>query len=136
MPIWAIGYCAMIALSCTFALTLYKTRPSYYIPGQILSSICTVLIFVFYYEAFWTKPQSASLILAMIGFALYWELWENRFLFPKVLRSGEVAPEPEPPFLGESFKVSPKAYICFWTVVSVIALPMFFIMAQLMLSYR
>ncbi|MGE4570064.1 MAG: hypothetical protein AAEF72_01850, partial [Gammaproteobacteria bacterium] len=93
MPIWAIGYCAMIALSCTFALTLYKTRPSYYIPGQILSSICTVLIFVFYYEAFWTKPQSASLILAMIGFALYWELWENRFLFPKVLRSGEVAPE-------------------------------------------
>ena len=136
MPIWAIAYCALIALSCIFALTLYKTRPSYYVPGQILSSVCSVLIFVFYYKAFWTKPQSVSLILAMIGFTLYWELWENRFLFPKVLRPGEVASEPVSPFSGEPFKVSPKAYIWFWTVISIIALPMFFIMAQLMLSYR
>jgi hypothetical protein len=136
MPIWAIGYCVMIVLSCVFALTLYKTRPSYYVPGQILSSICSVLIFVLYYEVFWLRPQSASLILAMIGFTLYWELWENRFLFPKVLRPGEVASELGSPFSGEPFQVSPKAYICFWAVVSVIALPMFFIMAQLMLSYR
>ena len=136
MPIWAIAYCVMIALTCTFALTLYKTRPSYYIPGQILSSICSVLIFVFYYEAFWIKPQSAILVLAMIGFTLYWELWENRFLFPKVLRPGEIVSEPESPFSGEPFKVSPKAYISFWAVISVVALPMFFIMAELMLSYR
>ena len=122
MPIWAIAYCAMIALSCTFALTLYKTRPSYYIPGQILSSICSMLIFVFYYETFWTRPQSATLVLAMIGFTLYWELWENRFLFPKVLRPGEVASEPESPFSGKSFKVSPKTYISFWAVISAIAL--------------
>ena len=136
MPLWAIAYCVMIGLSCAFALTLYKTRPSYYIPGQILSSVCGVLIFVFYYEAYFTKPQSWILVLSMIGFLLYWELWENRFLFPKVLREGEAPPEPDSPFSGKPFKISPNAYISFWAVVSVIALPMFFIMAQLMLSYR
>ena len=136
MPIWAIGYCVMIVLSCVFALMLYKARPSYYIPGQILSSVCGVMLFVFYFEAYFAKPQSATLILAMIGFMLYWELWENRFLFPKVLREGEALPAPESPFSGVPYKVSPKAYICFWAVVSVIALPMLFIMAQLMLSYR
>ena len=136
MPFWAIAYCVMISLSCAFALTLYKTRPSYYIPGQILSSVCSVLIFVFYFEAYFSKPQSATLILTMIGFIFYWELWENRFLFPKVLRVGEAPSEPESPFSGKPFKVSPKAYICFWSVVSVIALPMLFIMAQLILTYR
>ena len=136
MPFWAIAYCVMIGLSCAFALTLYKTRPSYYIPGQILSSVCSVLIFVFYYEAYLTKPQSATLILVMIGLILYWEFWENRFLFPKVLREGETPSESESPFSGEPFKVSPKAYIIFWSVVSLIALPMFFVMAQLLLTYR
>jgi hypothetical protein len=126
----------MIGLSCAFALTLYKTRPSYYIPGQILSSVCSVLIFVFYFEAYFAKPQSATLILAMIGLILYWEFWENRFLFPKVLREGETPSESESPFSGEPFKVSPKAYIIFWSVVSLIALPMFFVMAQLLLTYR
>jgi hypothetical protein len=126
----------MIGLSCAFALTLYKARPSYYIPGQILSSVCSVLIFVFYFEAYFAKPQSATLILAMIGLILYWEFWENRFLFPKVLREGETPSESESPFSGEPFKVSPKAYIIFWSVVSLIALPMFFVMAQLLLTYR
>jgi hypothetical protein len=126
----------MIGLSCAFALTLYKTRPSYYIPGQILSSVCSVLIFVFYFEAYFAKPQSATLILAMIGLILYWEFWENRFLFPKVLREGETPSESESPFSGEPFKVSPKAYIIFWSVASLIALPMFFVMAQLLLTYR
>jgi hypothetical protein len=126
----------MIGLSCAFALTLYKTRPSYYIPGQILSSVCSVLIFVFYFGAYFAKPQSATLILAMIGLILYWEFWENRFLFPKVLREGETPSESESPFSGEPFKVSPKAYIIFWSVVSLIALPMFFVMAQLLLTYR
>ena len=136
MPFWAIAYCVMIGLSCAFALTLYKTRPSYYIPGQILSSVCSVLIFVFYFGAYFAKPQSATLILAMIGLILYWEFWENRFLFPKVLREGETPSESESPFSGEPFKVSPKAYIIFWSVVSLIALPMFFVMAQLLLTYR
>ena len=136
MPFWAIAYCVMIGLSCAFALTLYKTRPSYYIPGQILSSVCSVLIFVFYFEAYFAKPQSATLILAMIGLILYWEFWENRFLFPKVLREGETPSESESPFSGEPFKVSPKAYIIFWSGVSLITLPMFFVMAQLLLTYR
>ena len=136
MPFWAIGYCVMIVLSCVFALTLYKTRPAYYMPGQILSSVFGISLFLFYYGVYIPKPESAWVVLAMIGFLLYWELWENRYLFPKVLRAGEAPSESESPFSGESFKVGPTAYVLFWSVASIIALPMFFIMAQLLLTYR
>jgi len=136
MPIWAIGYCGLIVLSCVFALTLYKARPSYYVPGQLLSSVFSVSIFAFYYNAYLPRPESAWVVLAMIAYIFYWELWENRYLFPKVLRPGEAPSEPDSPFTGESYKVSVNAYICFWFVASVVALPMFFVMAQLMLDYR
>lgn len=136
MPMWAIAYCVMIAVSGLFALTMYKTRPSYYIPGQILSSIAGILMFVFYYDVYIAKPESAWVVLAMIGYSFYWELWENRYLFPMLLRPGEATPGPESDRLGEPFYVGPKGYIGFWSVVSLISLPMLFIMAQLLLTYR
>ena len=48
MPFWAIVYCLLIILSGIGVVIVYKKRPTYYIPGQVLSSLCGVLMFLFY----------------------------------------------------------------------------------------
>lgn len=136
MPIWAIVYCVMIALSGLLVLTMYKTMPSYWAPGQILSSVAGVLMFVFYYDIYIAKPESVWVVLAMICYSFYWEVWENRRLFPKLLRPGEIISESESPTLADPFYVGPSGYVGFWAMVSLISLPMLFIVAQLLLSYR
>jgi len=58
MPFWAIVYCLLIILSGIGVVIMYKKRPTYYIPGQVLSSLCGVLMFLFYYDSFVHKPLS------------------------------------------------------------------------------
>ena len=63
MPFWAIIYCLLIILSGIGVVIIYKKRPTYYIPGQVLSSLCGVLMFLFYYDSFVHKPQSFLVIV-------------------------------------------------------------------------
>ena len=111
MPFWAIVYCLMILLSGIIVIFIHKQRPIYYIAGQILSSLLGVLIFVFYYESFFTRPQSLVIIILMAAYIFYWELWENRYLFPKIQSQDEISLDTEKNNAQFQFTVTKKSFI-------------------------
>ena len=105
MPFWAIVYCLLIMLSGIGVVIIYKKRPIYYIPGQVLSSLLwCVNVFCFYYDSFVHKPQSFLVIFGNVFFLyfLYWELWENRHLFPTLVAEKEKSSEEELVFFLKS----------------------------------
>ena len=135
MPFWAILYCLLIILSGIGVVIVYKKRPTYYIPGQVLSSICGVLMFMFYYESFVHKPQSFLFILVMFSYILYWELWENRHLFPTLVAEKKNVSEEELVFFEEPFTLTKKAFIGFLVTIFIVSLPFLYVVIQLMISY-
>jgi len=135
MPFWAIVYCLLIILSGIGVVIIYKKRPIYFIPGQVLSSLCGVLMFLFYYDSFVHKPQSFLVILAMFAYILYWELWENRHLFPTLVAEKEKSSEEELVFIEETFTMTKKGFIGFLAAVVIVSLPFLFVVTQLMISY-
>ena len=135
MPFWAIVYCLLIILSGIGVVIMYKKRPIYYIPGQVLSSLCGVLMFLFYYDSFVHKPPSFLVILAMFSYILYWELWENRHLFPTLVAEKKNSSEEELVFIEEPFTMTKKAFIGFLVAIVIVSLPFLFVVTQLMISY-
>ena len=135
MPFWAIVYCLLIILSGIGVVIMYKKRPTYYIPGQVLSSLCGVLMFLFYYESFVHKPQSFLVILVIFFYILYWELWENRHLFPTLVTEKKNSSEEELVFIEEPFTMTKKAFIGFLVAIVIVSLPFLFVVTQLMISY-
>ena len=135
MPFWAIVYCLLIILSGIGVVIIYKKRPIYYIPGQVLSSLCGVLMFLFYYGSFVHKPQSFLVILVMFSYILYWELWENRHLFPTLVAEKNNSSEKELVFFEEPFTMTKKAFIGFLAAIVIVSLPFLFVVTQLMISY-
>ena len=135
MPLWAIVYCLLIILSGIGVVIVYKKRPTYYIPGQVLSSLCSVLMFLFYYDSFVHKPQSFLVILVMFAYILYWELWENRHLFPTLVVEKKNASEKELVFFEEPFTMTKKAFVGFLITILIVSLPFLYVVTQLMISY-
>ena len=135
MPFWAIVYCLLIILSGIGVVIMYKKRPTYYIPGQVLSSLCGVLMFLFYYDSFVHKPQSFLVILVMFSYILYWELWENRHLFPTLVDEKKEASKDELVFFEEPFTITKKAFIGFLAAIFIVSLPFLYVVTQLMISY-
>ena len=135
MPFWAIVYCLLIILSGIGVVIIYKKRPIYYIPGQVLSSLCGVLMFLFYYDNFVNKPQSFLVILVMFSYILYWELWENRHLFPTLVSEKKNSSEKELVFFEEPFTMTKKAFLGFLVAIVIVSLPFLYVVTQLMISY-
>ena len=135
MPFWAIVYCLLIILSGIGVVIMYKKRPIYYIPGQVLSSLSGVLMFLFYYDSFVRKPQSFLVILVMFFYILYWELWENRHLFPTLVAEKKNSSEEELVFFEKPFTMTKKAFTGFLVAIVIVSLPFLFVVTQLMISY-
>jgi len=135
MPFWAIVYCLMILLSGIIVIFIHKQRPTYYIAGQILSSLLGVLIFVFYYESFFTRPQSLVIIVLMVAYIFYWELWENRYLFPKIQSQGQISSDTEQNNAEVQFTVTKKSFIVFLIGTIAIFLPFLYVVIRLIVSY-
>ena len=135
MPFWAIVYCLMILLSGIIVIFIHKQRPVYYIAGQILSSLLGVLIFVFYYESFITRPQSLVIIILMVSYIFYWELWENRYLFPKIQSQGQISSDTEQNNAEFQFTVTKKSFIVFLIGTIAIFLPFLYVVIRLIVSY-
>jgi len=135
MPFWAIVYCLMILLSGIIVIFIHKQRPTYYIAGQILSSLLGVLIFVFYYESFFTRPQSLVIIVLMVTYIFYWELWENRYLFPKIQSQGQIPSDTEQNNAEVQFTVTKKSFIVFLIGTIAIFLPFLYVVIRLIVSY-
>ena len=135
MPFWAIVYCLMILLSGIIVIFIHKQRPIYYIAGQILSSLLGVLIFVFYYDSFFTRPQSLVIIVLMVSYIFYWELWENRYLFPKIQSQDEISLDTEKNNAQFQFTVTKKSFIIFLIGTIAIFLPFLYVVTRLIVSY-
>jgi len=135
MPFWAIVYCLMILLSGIIVIFIRKQRPVYYIAGQILSSLLSVLIFIFYFESFFSRPQSLVIIILMVTYIIYWELWENRYLFPKIQTQGEISSDTEQNNAQFQFTVTKKSIIVFWIGTIAIFLPFLYVVIRLIVSY-
>ncbi len=135
MPFWAIVYCLMILLSGIIVIFIHKQRPTYYITGQILSSLLGVLIFVFYFESFFTRPQSLVIIVLMVAYIFYWELWENRYLFPKIQSQGQIPSDTEQNNAQFQFTVTKKSFIVFLIGTIAIFLPFLYVVIRLIVSY-
>jgi hypothetical protein len=135
MPFWAIVYCLMILFSGIIVIFIHKQRPTYYIAGQILSSLLGVLIFVFYYESFFTRPQSLVIIVLMVTYIFYWELWENRYLFPKIQSQGQIPSDTEQNNAEVQFTVTKKSFIVFLIGTIAIFLPFLYVVIRLIVSY-
>ena len=135
MPFWAIVYCLMILLSGIIVIFIRKQRPVYYITGQILSSLLSVLIFVFYYDSFFTRPQSLVIIVLMVSYIFYWELWENRYLFPKIQSQDEISLDTEKNNAQFQFTVTKKSFIIFLIGTIAIFLPFLYVVTRLIVSY-
>ena len=135
MPFWAIVYCLMILLSGIIVIFIHKQRPVYYIAGQILSSLLSVLIFVFYFESFFTRPQSLVIIIIMVTYIFYWELWENRYLLPKIQSQGEISLDTEQNNAQFQVTLTKKIFIVFWIGTIAIFLPFLYVAIRLIVSY-
>jgi len=135
MPFCAIVYCLLIILSGIGVVIIYKKRPIYYIPGQVLSSLCGVLMFLLYYDSYVHKPQSFLVILVMFSYILYWELWENRHLFPTLVSEKKNSSKEELVFFEEPFTMTKKAFIGFLVAIVIVSLPFLYVVTQLMISY-
>jgi len=134
MPFWAIVYCLIILLSGIIVIFIRKQRPVYYIAGQILSSLLSVLIFVFYFESFFTRPQSLVIII-MVTYIFYWELWENRYLLPKIQSQGEISLDTEQNNAQFQVTLTKKIFIVFWIGTIAIFLPFLYVAIRLIVSY-
>ena len=135
MPFWSIVYCLLIILSGIGVVIMYKKRPTYYISGQVLSSLCGVLMFLFNYDNFVHKPQSFLVILVMFSYILYWELWENRHLFPTLVTEKKNSSKEELVFFEEPFTMTKKAFTGFLMAIVIVSLPFLFVVTRLMISY-
>jgi len=135
MPFWAIVYCLMILLSGIIVIFIHKQRPIYYIAGQILSSLLGVLIFVFYFESFFARPQSLVIIVLMVTYIIYWELWENRYLFPKIQSQDEISLDTEQNNAQFQVTLTKKIFIVFWIGTIAIFLPFLYVAIRLIVSY-
>ncbi len=135
MPFWAIVYCLIILLSGIIVIFIRKQRPVYYIAGQILSSLLSVLIFVFYFESFFTRPQSLVIIIIMVTYIFYWELWENRYLLPKIQSQGEISLDTEQNNAQFQVTLTKKIFIVFWIGTIAIFLPFLYVVIRLIVSY-
>lgn len=139
MPSWAILYCFLILLSDCTILYVYRKRSHYYVLGQIVSFICTISIFLFYYDFYFSKPESVWIILLIIGYIAYWTFWENRFIHPKLLKNKQTAKEVQSEEVGifpkADYYLGFKEYIYFWLVFIITSLPLLFIIYKLLLTY-
>ena len=135
MPFWAIVYCLMILLSGIIVIIMNKQRPVYYVAGQALSTLLGILIFVFYYESFFSRPQSLLIIVLMVVYIFYWELWENRYLFPKVQSQSESSSSMEQENSEFQFTVTKKTFIIFLIGVIAISLPFLYVVIRFLASY-
>jgi len=135
MPFWAIVYCLIILLSGIIVIFIRKQRPVYYIAGQILSSLLSILIFVFYFESFFTRPQSLVIIIIMVTYIFYWELWENRYLLPKIQSQGEISLDTEQNNAQFQVTLTKKIFIVFWIGTIAIFLPFLYVAIRLIVSY-
>ncbi len=58
----------------------------------------------------------------MVAYIFYWELWENRYLFPKIQPQGQIYSDTEQNNAEFQFMVTKKSFIVFLIANSILIL--------------
>jgi len=93
MPWWAILYSGLILASATGTIMINKERTPLYIVAELLSGLFAVMMFLFYYTVI-PYPSSIMIVIGMLGFILFQEIWINRKLYG-FLKTGDASPSEE-----------------------------------------
>ena len=92
MPTWSVIYLGFVLLGGLLGLYQYKDRGIYFIVGEIFSLLFTVMIFLYYYNAY-PKPSSVLVPIMMFCYIIYWELIENMKIFKEELEQESIVKE-------------------------------------------
>ena len=92
MPSWAIVYLLFVVIGGLLGLYYYRYRGMYFIFGEAFSLIFTVMIFLYYYDAY-PKPNSILVPIMMFLYIIYWELIENMQIFKEELEKEPISKE-------------------------------------------
>jgi len=71
----------------------------------------------------------------MVSYIFYWELWENRYLFPKIQSQGEISSDTEQNNAQFQFTVTRKSFIVFLIGAIAISLPFLYVVIRLIIFY-
>ncbi len=71
----------------------------------------------------------------MAAYIFYWELWENRYLFPKIQSQDEISLDTEKNNAQFQFTVTKKSFIIFLIGTIAIFLPFLYVVTRLIVSY-
>ncbi len=71
----------------------------------------------------------------MVSYIFYWELWENRYLFPKIQSQDEISLDTEKNNEQFQFTVTKKSFIVFLIGTIAIFLPFLYVVIRLIVSY-
>ena len=71
----------------------------------------------------------------MVAYIFYWELWENRYLFPKIQSQGQIPSDTEQNNTEVQFTVTKKSFIVFLIGTIAIFLPFLYVVIRLIVSY-
>jgi hypothetical protein len=80
MPLWAILYTGIILASAAGTIMISGRKSPLYILAELLSGIFAVSFFLFYYEVI-AYPSTIMIVIFMIAFILFQEIWINRKLY-------------------------------------------------------
>jgi len=95
MPLWAILYSGLIFASASGTIMISGRRDLLYITGEYLSAAFSIMFFAIYYTV--VPYPSMIVLIMMLGFILFQEIWINRKLYG-FLDDGSV-PKDEQKFL-------------------------------------
>ncbi len=71
----------------------------------------------------------------MVSYIFYWELWENRYLFPKIQSQDEISLDTEKNNEQFQFTVTKRSFIVFLIGTIAIFLPFLYVVIRLIVSY-
>ncbi len=80
LPLWAIFYCALILASAAGTIMISGRRTAIYIVGELLSAVFAISFFLFNYGVL-AYPSTIMIVLMMLSFILFQEVWVNRELY-------------------------------------------------------
>ncbi len=84
MPLWAILYCGLIFANGVLTIIISQNRSPLYILGQLLSTAFIISFFFIYYGIV-SKPDEVMILILMLLFIFFQEIWINKELYNRLI---------------------------------------------------
>ncbi len=84
MPLWAILYCGLIFANGVLTIIISQNRTPLYVLGQLLSTAFIISFFFIYYGVV-SKPNEVMILIFMLIFIFFQEIWINKELYNRLI---------------------------------------------------